>query len=69
MLAIVRYCEHLNEVNMTKSETQVNFRMPENILVRFKAEIQKERRSQTAQLILLVEEWLEKREKQQDAKA
>ncbi|HFK9537510.1 Arc family DNA-binding protein [Acinetobacter junii] len=54
---------------MTKSETQVNFRMPENILVRFKAEIQKERRSQTAQLILLVEEWLEKREKQQDAKA
>lgn len=54
---------------MAKSETQVNFRLPDNILVRFKEEIKKERRSQTAQLTLLVEEWLEKREKQQGAKA
>ncbi|KQD03316.1 hypothetical protein [Acinetobacter soli] len=54
---------------MPRHETQVNFRMPENIFARFKAEVQKERRSQTAQLTILVEEWLEKRENQQSAKA
>nr|DAF83516.1 MAG TPA: repressor [Caudoviricetes sp.] len=54
---------------MAKSECQVNFRLSENILLRFKEETQKERRSQTAQLTLLIEEWLEKRDKQESAKA
>lgn len=54
---------------MARQDTQVNFRMPEHLLTRFKEETQKERRTQTAQLLLIVEEWLEKREKQSEAKA
>ena len=54
---------------MARNDSQVNFRMPEHLLMRFKEETRKERRSQTTQLLIIVEEWLEKREKQESAKA
>lgn len=49
---------------MAKSKSQVNFRMPEKTLERFKEETQKDRRTITAQLNMIIEEWLEKREKE-----
>ena len=38
--------------------------MPEKTLERFKEETQKDRRSITAQLNVIIEEWLDKREKE-----
>lgn len=46
---------------MAKQDPQVNFRIPENTLERFKVETTKDRRTQTAQLVLIIEEWLEVR--------
>ena len=47
---------------MARQDPQVNVRMPEKTLERFKEETQKDRRTITAQLNMIIEEWLEKRE-------
>ena len=49
---------------MARNDPQVNIRIPEKTLERFKEETQKERRTVTAQLNMIIEEWLEKREHQ-----
>lgn len=54
---------------MARQDPQVNFRIPEETLERFKIETVKDRRTQTAQLVLIIEEWLEARAKQNEAKA
>ena len=46
---------------MSRQDPQVNFRIPEETLERFKIETVKNRRTQTAQLVLIIEEWLEVR--------
>jgi hypothetical protein len=56
------------EQEMARNDPQVNIRIPEKTLERFKEETQKERRTVTAQLNMIIEEWLEKRE-HQSAKA
>ena len=57
------------ETKMAKQDPQVNVRIPEKTLERFKEETQKDRRTITAQLNMIIEEWLEKRENQKSAKA
>ena len=59
---------HLDR-EMARQDPQVNFRIPEETLERFKIETVKVRRTQTAQLVLIIEEWLEARAKQNEAKA
>ncbi|NAR84989.1 Arc family DNA-binding protein [Acinetobacter haemolyticus] len=54
---------------MARQDPQVNVRIPEKTLERFKEETQKDRRTITAQLNMIIEEWLEKRENQNEAKA
>ena len=54
---------------MARQDPQVNVRIPEKTLERFKEETQKDRRTITAQLNMIIEEWLEKRENQKSAKA
>lgn len=46
---------------MARQDPQVNFRIPEEMLERFKTEAVKDRRTQTAQLVMIIEEWLEAR--------
>ncbi|EZQ10734.1 Arc family DNA-binding protein [Acinetobacter sp. Ver3] len=53
---------------MARQDPQVNVRIPEKTLERFKEETQKDRRTITAQLNMIIEEWLEKRENQNEAK-
>jgi len=50
---------------MARQDPQVNFRIPEETLERFKVETIKDRRTQTAQLVLIIEEWLEARAKKE----
>lgn len=57
------------ETKMARQDPQVNVRIPEKTLERFKEETQKDRRTITAQLNMIIEEWLEKRENQNEAKA
>ncbi len=57
------------ETKMARQDPQVNVRIPEKTLERFKEETQKDRRTITAQLNMIIEEWLEKRENQKSAKA
>ena len=52
------------ETKMAKQDPQVNVRIPEKTLERFKIETIKDRRTITAQLNMIIEEWLEKREKE-----
>lgn len=54
---------------MARQDPQVNFRIPKETLERFKIESIKDRRTQTAQLVLIIEEWLEQRAKRENAKA
>ncbi|QQN40339.1 Arc family DNA-binding protein [Acinetobacter sp. CS-2] len=54
---------------MARQDPQVNVRIPEKTLERFKEETQKERRTITAQMNMIIEEWLEARAKQNEAKA
>lgn len=54
---------------MARQDPQVNVRIPEKTLERFKIETIKDRRTITAQLNMIIEEWLEKRENQNEAKA
>ncbi len=54
---------------MARQDPQVNVRIPEKTLERFKIETIKDRRTITAQLNMIIEEWLEKRENQKSAKA
>ena len=54
---------------MARQDPQVNVRIPEKTLERFKEETQKDRRTITAQLNMIIEEWLEKRENHKSAKA
>lgn len=49
------------EIKMSRQDPQVNFRIPEETLERFKIETVKDRRTQTAQLVLIIEEWLKAR--------
>ena len=49
------------EIKMSKKDQQVNFSIHEETLERFKIETVKDRRTQTAQLVLIIEEWLEAR--------
>ena len=57
------------ELSMARQDPQVNVRIPEKTLERFKEETHKDRRTITAQLNMIIEEWLEKRENQKSAKA
>jgi hypothetical protein len=57
------------DYKMARQDPQVNVRIPEKTLERFKEETQKDRRTITAQLNMIIEEWLEKRENQNEAKA
>ena len=57
------------DYKMARQDSQVNVRIPEKTLERFKEETQKDRRTITAQLNMIIEEWLEKRENQNEAKA
>ena len=57
------------ETKMARQDPQVNVRIPEKTLERFKEETQKDRRTITAQLNMIIEEWLEKRENQNEAKS
>ena len=57
------------ETKMARQDPQVNVRIPEKTLERFKEETQKDRRTITAQLNMIIEEWLEKRENHKSAKA
>lgn len=50
---------------MSRQNPQVNIRMPEKTLERFKKETQKDRRTITAQVNMIIEEWLEAREKKE----
>ena len=52
------------ETKMARQDPQVNVRIPEKTLERFKIETIKDRRTITAQLNMIIEEWLEKREKE-----
>ena len=49
---------------MSRYDPQVNVRIPEKTLERFKIETIKDRRTITAQLNMIIEEWLDKREKE-----
>ncbi|EMN1777836.1 Arc family DNA-binding protein [Acinetobacter baumannii] len=50
---------------MARKDPQINIRVPEETLDKLKIETEKEHRSLTAQVNLLIEEWLLKRTKQQ----
>lgn len=50
---------------MARKDPQINIRVPEETLSKLKAETEKEHRSVTAQVNLLIEEWLLKRSNQQ----
>ncbi|MBF7685970.1 Arc family DNA-binding protein [Acinetobacter sp. B10A] len=54
---------------MSREHQQVNFRMPHEIVEELKIESKKEKRSVTAQLNAIVEEWLEKQKQKESAKA
>ena len=54
---------------MARNDTQVNIRMPHEIVEELKQAAVESRRSMTAQLNMIIEEWLEKRENQNEAKA
>lgn len=43
---------------MRKNDTQVNVRMPHDLVDELKGEAAKHRRSMTAQLNMIIEEWL-----------
>lgn len=57
------------EIGMARQDPQVNVRIPEKTLERFKEETHKDRRTITAQLNMIIEEWLDKRAKENEAKA
>ncbi|MDQ1207281.1 hypothetical protein QE380_000204 [Acinetobacter baylyi] len=50
---------------MARKDPQINIRVSEETLNKLKIETEKERRTLTAQVNLLIEEWLLKRTKQQ----
>ncbi|HCK30138.1 MULTISPECIES: Arc family DNA-binding protein [Acinetobacter] len=50
---------------MARKDPQINIRIPEETLDKLKIETGKEHRSLTAQVNLLIEEWLVKRSNQQ----
>lgn len=52
---------------MARNDTQVNVRMPHELVDKLKEEAVKNRRSMTAQLNTIIEEWL--RNQKQSAKA
>ncbi|KAF0628405.1 Arc family DNA-binding protein [Acinetobacter baumannii] len=54
--------------NMARHDPQMNVRIPENLLNEVKKEAGDQRRTMTAQINLIIEEWLDSK-KQQDAKA
>lgn len=49
---------------MARNDMQVNFRMPHEIVDELKAQAKQERRSVTAQLNMIVEEWLKQKQKE-----
>lgn len=51
---------------MARSDPQINIRIPKSTLEKFKTESEKERRSLTAQVNLLIEDWLNKRTNHQN---
>lgn len=54
---------------MARGDKQMNFRMPHENVDRLKIQAKKERRSVTAQLNAIVEEWLKNQEQKESAKA
>lgn len=54
---------------MARNDQQVNVRMPQEIVEELKIQAIKNRRSLTAQLNKIVEEWLKQQHKQENAKA
>ncbi|MDV8150444.1 ribbon-helix-helix domain-containing protein [Acinetobacter baumannii] len=53
---------------MARHDPQMNVRLPESLLAEVKREASNQRRTMTAQINLIIEEWLDSK-KQQDAKA
>ena len=49
---------------MARSDMQVNFRMPHEIVEELKAHAKQERRSVTSQLNMIVEEWIKQKQKE-----
>ncbi len=49
------------ELIMARKDPQINFRLPEQILEQLKEETQKEHRTLTAQLNMIIGDWLEGR--------
>lgn len=49
---------------MARNDTQVNFRMPHEVVDELKAQAKQERRSVTAQLNIIIEEWLNQKRKE-----
>ena len=47
---------------MARNDPQLNFRMPKELLDKLKIEAVKSRRTQTAQLALIIEEWFSQKE-------
>lgn len=54
---------------MARNDTQVNVRMPHEIVDELKARAAESRRSMTAQLNVIIEEWLRNQKTQESAKA
>ncbi len=57
------------EVKMSRTDPQVNVRMPQELIDDLKIQAIKNRRSLTAQLNQIVEEWLKEQKQQESAKA
>lgn len=57
------------EVTMARNDIQVNFRMPHEIVDSLKTQAMKERRSVTAQINLILEEWFREKNQKESAKA
>ncbi|MCU4350240.1 MULTISPECIES: Arc family DNA-binding protein [Acinetobacter] len=54
---------------MSRTDPQVNVRMPQELIDDLKIQAIKNRRSLTAQLNQIVEEWLKEQKQQESAKA
>ena len=54
---------------MARTDKQMNFRMPHENVDKVKIHAKNEKRSVTAELNLIIEEWLEAKERKESAKA
>lgn len=68
MIVIENNITCYKELKMARHDPQMNVRLPESLLAEVKREASNQRRTMTAQINLIIEEWLDSK-KQQDAKA